>query len=100
MAAIITSNLSAMQLGRLNAQLDKQYHFSSIGVAPMRQWIEAQTSITKSETDGMMDYSRTRFNRMDNREQAEYMARLKSRRHYFINNVKVPKIVFDAVKEA
>lgn len=90
-----TDSLSPMQLGRLNAALDRQYRFAD-GVRTLRAELERAQVLEKSETDGMVDWSRTRFNRMDGREQAAYEARLKARRYYYINNVQVPKIVYDA----
>ena len=90
-----TDSLSPMQLGRLNAALDRQHRFAD-GVRTLRAELERAQVLEKSETDGMVDWSRTRFNRMDGREQAAYEARLKARRYYYINNVQVPKIVYDA----
>lgn len=45
----------------------------------------------------MIDYSRRRFNAMNHAEQRDYIARLESRTHYYINGVQVPKLVFDLV---
>ena len=33
------------------------------------------------------------------REQADYEVRLRAKTYYWVNNVKVPKIVFDYAKE-
>ena len=95
-----TDNLTPMQLGRLNTQLDKRYRYDD-GVRTLRKHLEklkAGGPLTKAVSDGMIDYNRRRFNAMsDGREQAAYMARLSARRHYWINGHKVPKVVYDAV---
>lgn len=90
------ADLSPMQLGRLNAALDKLYRFSD-GVRSLRAEFDRAPAIEKSEGDGMIDWSRTKFNRMDYREQAAYEARLKAKRYYYVNSLQVPKIVFDAL---
>jgi hypothetical protein len=94
-----TENLTPMQKGRLEKALDKQYRFSD-GIRTLRAEIERRAKnegLEKDTCDGMLDYNRTRFNRMNGAEQREYMARLKAKRYYFVNNLKVPKIVFDAI---
>ena len=96
MRLICETKLTPMQAGRLNAQLDKAYMFS-FGVMTLREFILSQETIVKSECDGMIDWSRTKFNRMNGNQQIEYEKKLKSKRHYFINDIKVPKIVYDAV---
>lgn len=93
-----TDKLSPMQLGRLNAALDKLYRFED-GVRTLRAQLERAPTLEKSEGDGMIDWSRTRFNRMDGREQVEYERRLRAKRYYYLNGMQVPKIVHDAVPE-
>ena len=47
----------------------------------------------------MCDWSRVKYNRMGSQtEQDAYEAGLRARRYYYINGVRVPKIVYDAVK--
>ena len=95
-----TSNLNAAREARVNNALDKQYRFSDGKVRSLRDHFAAQRSIKKDETDGMIEYNRRKFNQMgSHKEQDEYMARLKAKRLYFINDIKVPKIVFDAIEE-
>lgn len=92
-----TDNLSPMQLGRLGKALETLYSFSD-GVWTLRYAIERMSAIVKSETDGMLDYNRAHFNRLgSNQEQEAYIARLKVKRLYYINDINVPKIVYDAV---
>ena len=87
-----------MQRGRVEKALDKVYRWDD-GDYSLRQLIERFPRIEKTESDGMGDFNRVRFNRMRSREeQAAYDERLKARRHYYINGYKVPKIVYDAVK--
>lgn len=96
MTRINTSELTPRQAARADEQLDKHYRFSN-GIFTLRQWIEAQDALEKEETDGSMDYNRTRFNRMSHAEQRAYNERLAAKRYYFVNGVKVPKVVFDSV---
>lgn len=92
------SSLAPVQVARVNAALDKVYRFADGHVCSLRQWLEAQTSIEKSESDGMIDFNRRHFNRLENGEQDAYMARLRNKRHYWINHTDVPKIVYDVVR--
>jgi len=95
--------LSPMARGRVEKALDKQYRFSD-GVMTLRQKLEKENAahgLTFDETDGMIDYNRRKFNGMDSRQQAEYMAKLKAKRYYWANlpddsGLQIPKIVFDA----
>jgi hypothetical protein len=95
MSTLDTSLLTPMQLGRLNKALDKQYHTAN-GIETMREMV-ARLAPVKKETDGMIDYSRHRFNQMNGDEQRRYMARLEAKRYYWLDNVAVPKIVWDCV---
>ncbi len=90
-----TSSLSPMTLGRLNKALDTQYSFSD-GVCTLRQKLESLHPIVKEETDGMVTWNRRHFNRTSDQE--GYEARLKAKRIYYINDINVPKIVYDAVE--
>lgn len=93
-----TTNLTPMQLGRLNAALEKRYRFQSAGVLTLRQYIESLPSIEKSECDGMIGWNRRHFNRLGSTaDQRAYEDRLKAKRHYFVNGVEVPKLVHDAI---
>ena len=94
-----------MQAGRLRDALAKLYRGSD-GVRSLGERIATLTG-EKRVTDGMADYSRTRFNRMNGREQDAYMARLQAKRVYLLAEAhpeygtvwfQVPKIVFDAVE--
>lgn len=94
-----TEGLSPMALGRLNKALDKLYRFPD-GVRSLRAQIESFPAIEKRESDGMIDFSRAKFNRLDDAEQAAYTAKLKARRYFWINDLQVPKIVYDACQPA
>lgn len=99
-----TDGLTEMGKGRLRAALEKQYRFSD-GIASLGEKISRESKagpVTKSCSDGMIEWSRRRFNRMDGRQQAAYEERLKAKRLYFFNRHdgtgwKIPKIVFDAL---
>jgi hypothetical protein len=98
MATFDFTHLAPVQVARVNAALDKVYRFSSGRVCSLRQYIEALPTVEREETDGMIDYRRATFNRLENGEQEAYMKRLRDRRLYWINDVKVPKIVYDVVR--
>ena len=70
------SNLTAANLARLNAALDKQYRFS-FGVFTFRQAIEAgRFSRAEVGKKPSAQWDRRKFNRMDARQQAEYQRKL------------------------
>ena len=69
------------------------------GVMTWREFIDTATSLDLQVSDAMIDWNRLTFNRMTHREQADYEARLRAKTYYWVNNVKVPKIVFDYAKE-
>lgn len=96
MVGIRTDGLSPMQLGRLNAALEKRSRYSG-EVRTLREHV-ATLRGEKREWDGMADWNRTKFNRMNAKEQAAYEAKLKARRYYSVDGWVVPKIVYDAVE--
>lgn len=79
---------------RVENALAKKYNYHGATMS-MQQIIEQVKPMVTCITDGMIDYSRTTFNRMDGREQAVYTKRLQDRRLYFVNDIKVPKVVHD-----
>jgi len=92
------ATIETAQAGRINAQLDKLWNIRGKAMS-MRQFIEEnKNDLQLTETDGMIDYSRTKFNRMDYKEQEKYMSMLKGRKYYFINDIKVAKLVYDFAK--
>ena len=96
-----TEALSPMQEGRLNAALDRQYRFDGV-VKSLRSHIEALAAegpLELTEGDGMIDYSRTHFNRLaSHKEQDAYVARLRAKRYFYVNGWIVPKLVYDAIR--
>lgn len=95
---ISTDGMTPMAAGRLNKALGKLYRFRD-GVRTLGEQIEREGVQLIEETDAMIDYNRRRFNSMgSNREQDEYIARLKAKRLYWVNGRNVPKIVYDAIK--
>lgn len=96
-----TENLTPMQLGRLEAALDKPYRFDGV-VKRLRDQIAALAAdgpLDLTEGDGMIDYSRTHFNRLSSyKDQDAYIERLKSKRYFYVNGWVVPKLVYDAIK--
>ena len=96
MIIICTEGLTPMQLGRLNAALDKRWRFGD-KIRTLRERVLGLRG-EKREWDGMCDYNRLKFNRMSGKEQVAYEARLKARRYYTVDGFQVPKIVYDAVR--
>ena len=98
-----TDHLTPMQRGRLNAALDKQYSYNGV-VKTLRQHIESLAAagpLELSEGDGMIDYSPRHFNRLGSlKEQGAYIAGLKVKRYYWINDWKIPKLVHDALAQS
>ncbi|WP_246726203.1 hypothetical protein [Rhizobium lusitanum] len=101
MSLFNTISLSPMQSGRLQTALDRQYRFDGV-VKTLRSHIEELAAAGKlefSEGDGMIDYSRTHFNRLGSyAEQDAYIARLRAKRYFYLNGWVVPKLVYDAIK--
>lgn len=89
--------MNKLQKSRLERELDKSVRINDT-VTTWRKWIDAQTELSCKESDGMCDWSRTRFNRLDGDGQAAYEKRLKSKAYYWVNNVQVPKMIYDFVK--
>ena len=85
--------------GRLNKALDKAYRFSDGSIKTLRQYIESAPSIELDESDGMINWNRIAFNRMGYKEQAQYEAKLKAQRLYWINGIKVPAMIYQWAKE-
>ena len=94
---IDVSGMTPHQAARANAALDSLVRIDG-QVMSWRAFIESCDAIEKSESDGMIDYSRSHFNRLDHDGQARYMARLKTKRMYYVNGYVVRKLVYDAVK--
>jgi hypothetical protein len=95
-------NLSPIRIHKINAELEKRYNFSG-KILSIKEYIEGLMQdgpLEFAETDGMIDWSRTKFNRMNYKEQKQYEEKLKQKRLYFINNIKVSKTVYDAVKSS
>lgn len=97
MATLRTNHLTTMQLGRLNKALAKRARYDGV-VRTLAEHI-ATLPAKKHEGNGLIRYSRTRFNRMNAKEQTAYMARMEAERHYYIDGWEVPKIVYDCVVE-
>jgi hypothetical protein len=87
-------DLSKANDARLKAALSRTYMHNGRAMS-LQAILQGRGALVTGECDGMIDYSRTKFNRLCGREQEAYMAALKARRHYFVNDIKVPKIVHD-----
>lgn len=98
-----TSNLTPMQRGRLNAALDKQYRYNGF-VKTLRDHVVAlarEGPLALSESGGMIDYSRSHFNRLPSQKyQDAYITRLKARRYFYVNGWVIPKLVHQALRDA
>ena len=107
MAALFDlSSLSPMAKARTEAALAKRFRYPD-GVRTLgenlQRLFERGELVAKQETDAMIEWNRTRFNRMNGREQADYEARLKAKRLYWLQDRDgcghaVPKLVFDVAQ--
>lgn len=79
---------------RLEKVLDGLIRVDGV-VSTRKAFIERQPALVASVSDGKIDYSRRKFNSMNYQEQRAYEARLSAKRYYWINNIMMPKIVFD-----
>lgn len=80
---------------RLQNALEKKYLYNNKEMT-LQEVIESKgLPVTLSSCNGMIDYNRRTFNRMTDREQREYMKRLEAKTYYFVNDIRVPKMVFD-----
>lgn len=105
MELITRNGLSPMHAARLDAALAKRFRYDD-GIRTMGEDLAARHArgelIAKKVGNGMIDYSRRRFNAMTAKEQTAYMARLESRRHYYVEcsdgfGRPVPKLIYDAI---
>ena len=106
MELIDRNGLSPMAAARLDAALAKRFRYDD-GIRTMGEDLAARHArgelVAKKVGDGMIDYSRRRFNAMASaKEQRDYMARLESRRHYYVECTdgvgrSVPKLIYDAI---
>ena len=98
--------LTPMQAARLDACLAKRFRYDD-GICTMGEDLAARHArgelVAKKVGDGMIDYSRGHFNGLpSDKAQKEYMARLKAKRHYYVECVDgfgrgIPKTVYDAI---
>lgn len=99
---IAHSTLTPMQLGRLNKCLDQRYVFRGAGVRTMREFLRDNAeTLGKKITDHSAEYSRARFNAMNQKEQDAYKERL-ARPCYNVTFgdgyvLEVAKIIYDAL---
>jgi hypothetical protein len=92
------ANIAPAAKARAGAILDALVRLPS-GVTSWRQFVDNAETLDLATSDAMIDWNRRSFNRMNHREQAEYEARLRARTYFWINGIKVPKIVFDYARE-
>lgn len=83
-----------LQQGRLDHVLD-QVCLINESHTTLRRWLAEQSTFDCKETDGMINFNRQRYKRMSEDDQERYEVRLKAQRLYWVNNVGVPKIVYD-----
>jgi hypothetical protein len=104
----IPTNLTPMQLGRINKVLDKKWNFGKLGIGTYRELINKGVFCKKQITDSMCDYSRIKFNRMGGyKEQEDYIKKLETTNKYnFVysntnecTSVEIGKLIFDVTKE-
>ena len=95
---IEVEGLSPRDAGRLNKALDTVYHIDG-SVQTLREWLEGLPTVRKTEGDASADFNRRHFNSLGSTaEQEAYEARLKSRKKFYVNDIEVPKMVYNAVR--
>lgn len=92
----MASNIEKAAAARSAAILSKPIRIDG-QVTTWRDFVDAGPC-SLSESDGMIDWSRTKFNRLNAKQQREYEATLKARRYYYVNDVLCPKTVYDYAK--
>lgn len=98
MPKLVLKDMSPVQAGRVNVQLDKLYRLHCGAIVSLRDRLEALESLVFDTCNAVnLEYNRTTFNRLDHAGQKEYMRRLEAKKLYFISDIKVPKIVYDAL---
>ena len=90
--------LTPLQLAAFNKSAGKLFKFDGVVKCLLAQ-LETMGATSKETINGLIDYNRHTFNRLDHKGQAAYMARLHARRIYVINapdhGTCVPKNMFD-----
>ncbi len=89
------SKLNPMQLGRVQKALSVKMRYDGVIRTLAEQIASLPDDAEKRELDGMCDWSRTKFNRMDGKAQREYETKLRARRYYSLAGWTVPKIIYD-----
>ena len=93
------TSLSAANAARLAKCLAKEHREDDGTIRSLGDWIATQHQLgplMKTTDDGMLNWSRRKFNSLDGRGQDAYEAGLRAMCYYFLNNRLVPKIVWDA----
>lgn len=60
-----------------------------------RAWLDGQPELQCRTTDGMVALRRSATNRMSSDQLAAHEARLRARTLYWVNDVNVPKLVYE-----
>ena len=95
MAKLNLDNLTPMQRGRVTKALEGKARYDG-EVRTLADQIATLEGV-KTEGDGMIDWNRIRFNRMDGKQQRAYETRLKAQRRFYVDGWQVPKIVWDCI---
>ena len=88
-----------LQAGRLRKELDRLYRFDGEALT-LAAWLANQRTngpLDLTTCSGTIGWNRRHFNQLDHAGQRAYEARLAAKTHYFVNNVEVRKIIFDAL---
>ena len=101
-------NLTAANIARMNAALDKLYSFEGFGITSFRRLIDAgEFASATAEQEPVEYYNRIKFNRMNAKEQEAYEKRLKETKTVYrlvlakdeARDFAVPKMVYDYFNE-
>lgn len=97
------ADLTAATEARLQKSLAQQFRFSD-GIYTLGEYMERHAVRVDSKEVPKIEYNRHKFNRMDNRQQAEYEKKLQERKiEYRAHNADgsflvIPKMVHDLYK--
>lgn len=97
--------LKPVESGKLSQSLNRKYNNNG-KIQSMREMIESGDYVRKEKSEqNKYEYSRTKYNRMDAKQQAEYEKKLKEKKISYRlygkddSFIEVPKTVFDAIKD-
>lgn len=97
MAQIEYDNLNEIAKRRLVSLLDKKICHRGV-IKTWREFVEGLPDVPeKAIHDGNINYNRRHFNRLSAAEQRRYTEKLNAQRLFWLEDIRVPKMIYDAV---